>query len=243
MNVISALVFFLVATLFLLAFVLIIWHQVQLSKRRNFIRHYKFPPGLFDKLKREHTNLQPRDFGLVTQALRQFFLAYLKSGKQNVAMPSRIADDLWHEFILYTKQYQEFCSQAFGAFLHHTPAAVMGKNKNDNTGLRRVWWFTCKEDNINPRKPLRLPLLFAIDNKLSVQRGHVYSLIAMAGLGQQQQQENESHHAGSGCGSSSDVSIFSDKDLDGSTDGFGDSGSGDGGGDGGSSCGGGCGGD
>jgi hypothetical protein len=242
MNMFAALLFFFITTVSLLFVVLVIWHQVQLSKRRNFIRHYKFPPGLFEKLKREHASLQPRDYALVTQALRQFFLAYLKSGKKNVAMPSRVADDLWHEFILYTKQYQDFCDRAFGAFLHHTPAAVMGKTKDDNTGLRRVWWYVCKEDNINPNKPLRMPLLFAVDGKLGVQRGHVYSLVAMAGLGQLQQKENDSVHNGSGCGSSSDVSIFSDKSVDGTTDGFGDSGGGDGG-DGGSSCGGGCGGD
>ena len=34
---------------------------------------------------------------LVSRGLRQFFLAYLMSGKRYVSMPSRVADELWHE--------------------------------------------------------------------------------------------------------------------------------------------------
>jgi len=37
--------------------------------------------------------------------LRQFFLAHLKSGRRYVSMPSQVADGLWHEFILFTKNY------------------------------------------------------------------------------------------------------------------------------------------
>jgi hypothetical protein len=40
-------------------------------------------------------------------------------------MPSQVADDLWHEFILFTKNYDAFCRQAFGGFFHHSPAAVL----------------------------------------------------------------------------------------------------------------------
>jgi hypothetical protein len=52
----------------------------------------------------------------------------------------------------------------------------MGDAKTDNEGLRRVWWFSCLEENINPRKATRLPLLFAIDHKLGIENGFVYDL-------------------------------------------------------------------
>jgi len=32
-----------------------------------------------------------------------------------------IIDDMWHTFILFTKEYQEFCSTYFGQFIHHVP--------------------------------------------------------------------------------------------------------------------------
>jgi len=30
-------------------------------------------------------------------------------------------DRIWHEFILHTKHYHEFCNTNFGEYLHHTP--------------------------------------------------------------------------------------------------------------------------
>jgi hypothetical protein len=50
--------------------------------------------------------------------------------QENVAnLPSRCImlqsmleiDQMWHEFILFTKDYQDFCWQYFGAFIHHLP--------------------------------------------------------------------------------------------------------------------------
>ena len=223
----------------------VIWYggrAVKLSQRRNFIRHYRFPPGLLLKLQRTHPQIEAKDYALAAQALRQFFLAYLLSNKQNVAMPSRLADDLWHEFILYTRQYAEFCRLAFGSFFHHTPAAAMGPNRETNTGLRRIWWHTCKEENISPHAPFRMPLLFALDSKLNIAHGHRYTLASMAILGNRQAAEDAALEISVGCGGSSNsVSIFSDKSVDGDTSGFGDSGSDSGGSDGGS-CSGGCGG-
>lgn len=31
-------------------------------------------------------------------------------------------DDMWHTFLLFTKDYMAFCEQFFGKYLHHTPA-------------------------------------------------------------------------------------------------------------------------
>jgi hypothetical protein len=41
-------------------------------------------------------------------------------------MPSKLVDDAWHEFILDSVSYVDFCSQAFGDYLHHTPEETMG---------------------------------------------------------------------------------------------------------------------
>jgi hypothetical protein len=155
--------------------------------------------------------------------LRQFFVAYLMSGKRHVSMPSQVADDLWHEFILYTREYDAFCRRAFGGFLHHTPAVVLSEHRKSNEGLRRVWWYCCKYENIDPVKPTRLPLLFALDSKFNIANGFVYHPDC-----------KELRKNGSGaayCGGD-----FADTSFDGSSDGFGDTGSdgsGDGGGDGG----------
>jgi hypothetical protein len=144
------------------------------AARADFIRSYMFPAGLIDKLGKLRPELSLKDRQLVARALRQFFLVYLKSGKKHVAMPSQVVDDLWHEFILYTKHYEQFCKKAFGQMMHHTPAAVLGESRRNNDGLRRTWWFACLEENINPRKATRLPLLFALDGKWNIENGFRY---------------------------------------------------------------------
>jgi hypothetical protein len=39
----------------------------------------------------------------------------------DTAPPSRDADLAWHEFLLLTREYEEFCQRAFHRFLHHPP--------------------------------------------------------------------------------------------------------------------------
>ena len=156
------------------AMLFVIWTRWRQVKRADFIRSYMFPPGLLDKLLAVRPDLTIKDRQLVARALRQFFLAYHKSGYQHIAMPSQVVDDLWHEFILYTKNYQTFCQQAFGRYLHHTPAAVLGQNQRNNDGLRRTWRFACLEENINPLRATRLPLLFALDAKWDIPNGFRY---------------------------------------------------------------------
>src|SRR4051794_25286032 len=152
-----------------------IFHRRWLQLRRaEFIRTYAWPRGLLERLEKHRPGMARKDSALVSRSLRQFFIAYLMSGKRYVSMPSQAADDLWHEFILYTREYERFCRQAFGGFLHHSPAVVMGSQAIADQGLRRVWWQCCKEENINPRKATRLPLLFALDAKLKIADGFNY---------------------------------------------------------------------
>lgn len=145
------------------------------TARSDFLRSYMFPPGLLEKLIQRRPELTLKDRQLVARALRQFFLVHLKSGHKQVSMPSQVVDELWHEFILYTKNYQTFCQKAFGRYMHHTPAAVLGTNQRSNNGLRRTWWFACLEENINPRRATRLPLLFALDAKWNLSDGFRYA--------------------------------------------------------------------
>lgn len=35
--------------------------------------------------------------------------------------PSSALDEMWHHFILHTRDYAEFCQKYFGRFLHHNP--------------------------------------------------------------------------------------------------------------------------
>lgn len=142
--------------------------------RVRFVREAALPQFLKRKLRDAYPQLAHKDVELVEQGLRQFFLACLRSRRQFVAMPSRVVDVLWHEFILYTRAYQGWCQSALGFFLHHTPAETLGPRAKHNDGLRRAWYWACKQENIDPRAPARLPLLFALDAQLGIANGFFY---------------------------------------------------------------------
>jgi hypothetical protein len=213
-------------------------------QREHAIREAPLPAFLRRKLQAVHPHLSLKDCDLVERGLRQFFMACLRSRKKFVAMPSQAVDTLWHEFILHTRAYGDWCELTLGRFLHHTPAEVLGRHGPQNDGLRRAWFWACREEAIQPLKPVRLPLLFALDAKFGIAGGFHY-VPDCSGVRRDD---------GSGtvhCGTSfSDTGYAGDASGMGGVDtsdagGFGGAdggGGGDGGGDGGGGCSSGCGG-
>ncbi len=226
-------VFPLLITLALACIALAIWGQ---RMREQHIREAPFPRFLKKKLLETYPHFSAKDCDLVERGLRQFFLACARSKKKFVAMPSKAVDALWHEFILHTKGYEAWCSLALGYFLHHTPAEALGKKAKGNDGLRRAWYWTCKDEAIDPKKPSRLPLLFALDAKLAIAGGFSYlpdckdiALKSAAGGSGGEIYCGTSFSDGSFSSDSSSTGDFGEVDIS-SSDGGGDGGGGDGGG-------------
>jgi hypothetical protein len=93
-----------------------------------------------------------------------------------IGMPSRVVDDAWHEFILMTRLYHQFCDGAFGRYLHHTPNAVAGKPVTD--AIPRTLKLLRKEEPTPSNGSL--PRLFTIDADLNVARGRRWDRDALA---------------------------------------------------------------
>jgi hypothetical protein len=144
-------------------------------------------------------------------------------------MPSQAVDMAWHEFILYTRQYRQFCSRGLGRFLHHTPHDVMPNPNAASDGIRRAWRLACSREGIDPQLPARLPLLFALDAELGIADGFRYSLDCGAHPGSYRKGDTYcASHIGCGSGCSGGSGSNNDSSSDGGSDGGG--------------CGGGCGG-
>ena len=54
---------------------------------------------------------------------------WMASRSEGPTIPAPQIDKAWHEFLMFTQDYQQFCGQMFGSgtFLHHVPH----KGKND----------------------------------------------------------------------------------------------------------------
>ncbi|MGE2834195.1 hypothetical protein [Mycobacterium sp. SMC-4] len=76
----------------------------------------ELPPAVFKTCPWE-----PRE--LVATGLRQWLRCCGPAiwDGQVIGMPSRAVDEAWHGFILCTVRYSDFCTHAYGRYLHHHP--------------------------------------------------------------------------------------------------------------------------
>lgn len=143
--------------------------------REHHIRSYVFPGSVLREFSKSHPQLQPKDIQLAARALRQFFLVHARAGGRVIAMPSMVADGLWHAFILDTRAYRTFCQAAFGSYFHHIPEGeAMRAADGDQVATWHTWRLACLEENIHPLHATRLPLLFALDAKLNIPNAIIY---------------------------------------------------------------------
>ncbi len=219
-----------------LAAIVYLWRKLRKRQRKSFIDRYDFHPGVVKKFREVRPDLTPAQEELVFVALRDYFHICNIAGRKMVAMPSQVVDDAWHAFILFTRLYQRFSRNAFGRFLHHTPAEAMRTPTQAGEGIKRAWRLACAHDGVDPKHPLSVPLLFAIDAQLNIPNGFYYTANCKANPQRGNGSGGDTYcgsHVGcaSGCGGDSG----SGSDSGGFFDGWGDGGD--------SGCGGGCGGD
>lgn len=170
--------FIVIAILLLIAAVL--WRNWSRQGRATYIEAFPYQRMLDQRLAARRPELSETQRSEVFAALLDYFAMCNKAGRRMVAMPSQVADDAWHEFILFTRQYDKYCRKAFGRFLHHTPAEAMSSPTQASQGLRRAWRLACQREGIDPQKPERLPRLFALDARLGIAGGFVYRLDCLA---------------------------------------------------------------
>lgn len=145
-------------------------------KQLAYIRNYTFPKKIALRIKEEYPHLNDEDVEIVFDALRDYFHICNIGKTRVVSMPSQVVDLAWHEFILFTRNYQSFCNRAIGRFLHHIPTEAMESPTLAQEGIKRTWRLACAKEKMSPATPSRLPLLFAIDGKLKIEDGFKYSL-------------------------------------------------------------------
>lgn len=167
--------------IFLVVTAWVLYCRLQRIAQARFIKGYHFPPGIRQKLQKKHPQLQATQVDKVMQGLRDYFCLCHRAKGRMVAMPSQVVDDAWHEFILSTRSYQDFCRRALGRFLHHTPAEAMRSKREAQASIKRAWRLACAHEGINPTRPQALPLLFSLDTQLAIINGFRYQLDCQGG--------------------------------------------------------------
>ena len=91
-------------------------HGTGFDRSLTAVTELELPPAVF------RTCLwQPRE--IIEAGLRQWLrcCAAALRDEQVIGMPSHAVDEAWHGLILCTARYQDFCTKAYGTFMHHHP--------------------------------------------------------------------------------------------------------------------------
>lgn len=94
-------------------------------KRERFIAEYVFPSHISARVRKRLPQVRESDWPLVERGMCEWFVCCAWRGTAVLGMPSRAVDEAWHEFILDSIAYIDFCEKAFGEYLHHTPDEAM----------------------------------------------------------------------------------------------------------------------
>ena len=77
-------------------------------------------PYLEEKLLGEHVFDSRESYQEAFDEFKRFIALGVMHGL-NIGMQSKQVDAVWHQFILFTPQYHEFCREFVGKYFHHVP--------------------------------------------------------------------------------------------------------------------------
>lgn len=153
------------------------------TRRLAVVDAYNFPSSVRQRFAAEHRDLSAVQITLVEAATRQWFRLGVRRPKATLSMPSVVVDDLWHELVLHTRDYAQFCEAAFGRFLHHMPESAMdpaAAAANRSSQLAATLRLAQQDEGCRADA---LPLLFRVDQELDVAQRRRY-LADCGGRGQ-----------------------------------------------------------
>jgi hypothetical protein len=146
------------------------------ARRQEFVARYRLPSGVGRKLQRKLG--ESSDLSIAFRGLDQWLRLHV-AAPGLLAMPSKAVDQLWHDFILHTQEYQDFCRQAYGRTLHHSPEQSMNATTSQvlhGESMGRTFAMACADGGIRLPQMLDLPILFQVDTALAVSDGQQWIL-------------------------------------------------------------------
>lgn len=127
--------------------------------------NFDFPPKVAKKLKEKYPKASKSDIEVAFCGALSYFILCKKYRGHNIPMPSVVVDEVWHEFILHTRDYEAFCEKYLGFFLHHVPNDDENPvdEKIGKEQILSLWILACQESGFDPSSSEAKPPLFYTD--------------------------------------------------------------------------------
>jgi len=78
-------------------------------------------PFLIEKLQKDHIVENAKEGEALFAEVKRYFVLARSDGSKIWQMHSLRIDDVWHQFVLFTRQYMDFCQRFFGGYIPHSP--------------------------------------------------------------------------------------------------------------------------
>lgn len=91
---------------------------------------------------------------LIESAIIDFkrFIGLVVLGYSNLSVPSREVDEVWHNFILYTKEYHLFSNRFYGKYIHHCPSdskfSTSKKSSRDTLNIYKKYFSELENETL-----------------------------------------------------------------------------------------------
>lgn len=117
--------------------------RLEASFQTHFYTHSEDKLEL--RLQQEHPYMSKLEYQWKLLELKRYFI--MASLLKQVPMFSEQVDQLWHEMLMFTRSYADFCAEFMGAMVHHEPAVT----RSDTPGAR-AWfdWVYCQLFEFTP---------------------------------------------------------------------------------------------
>jgi hypothetical protein len=79
-------------------------------------------PYLEDKLVQEKILSSHEEVAAYLQEVKKYLVVSVADPSRSFPMISRMVDEVWHQFVLFTNEYVKFSMRFFGGYLHHAPS-------------------------------------------------------------------------------------------------------------------------
>jgi hypothetical protein len=123
-------------------------------------------PFLIEKLVKDHIVDTPEEAQALFAEVKRYLVIAALDPEKSWHMYSLRIDECWHQFILFTRQYVEFCRQYFGRYVPHAPS------NSPDAGLAPKQRTTFRDFNMRYRELFQsaLPEIWVDARNVSLKR-------------------------------------------------------------------------
>jgi hypothetical protein len=101
-------------------------------------------PFLIEKLLKAHIVDTPEEGQALFVEVKRFFVLVRSDDTKMWEMYSARIDEAWHQFILFTKEYTDFCRRFFGRYIPHSPSNAPKSETRNSVEVSSFQDFQCR---------------------------------------------------------------------------------------------------